>query len=85
MGTDNRESVAGGTIVQSWVERFLSTPGDRACDFHLQACVDRIDPDEIVEVIDIERKRSVPAWRMISRGVDPSPLTECAHVDDPAS
>lgn len=85
MDKNNRKSVVGDAIVQSWLERFFSTPGDRACDFRLQVCVDRIDPEEIVEVIDIERNRSVPARWMISPGVDPSPLTESAHDDDPAS
>lgn len=75
MGSDNGESVVGDAIVDSWVERFFSTPADRACDFRLQVCVDQIEPEEIVEVIDIERSRSAPAQWMISPGVDPSPLT----------
>jgi hypothetical protein len=74
MDNDNRESVVGDAIVQSWVERFLAH-ADWACDFRLQVSVDRIEPEEIVEVIDIERNRSVPARLMISPGVDPSPLT----------
>ena len=81
---DNRESTVGDAIVQSWVERLFSTPDDRACDFRLQVCVDRIDPGEIVGVIDIEPNRSVAARWMISPGVDPSPLTEGGpHDDDP--
>lgn len=75
MGDDNRESVVGDAIVESWLERFFSTPADRACDFRLQVCVDRVDPEEIVEVIDIERNRAVPARWMMSPDVDPSPLT----------
>ncbi len=85
MGNDNRESVLGDAIVESWAERFFSMPADRACDFRLQVCLDRIDPEEIVEVVDIERSRAVPARWMISPGVDPSPLTARGPDDDAAS
>jgi hypothetical protein len=37
--------------------------------------VDRIDPGEIVEVVDIDRRQAAPSSWMIDPGVDPRPLT----------
>lgn len=85
MDHDHGESMVGDAIVQSWVERFFSTPADRTSDCRLQVCVDRICPEEIVGVIDIERDWSVPARWMISPGVDPRPLTARGPHDDPMS
>lgn len=72
---DDPRSVAGDAIVDSWLERFFYAPADRSCDVRLQVCVDRIDPQEIVEVVDIDRHRAGPSWWMIDPGVDPRPLT----------
>lgn len=75
MDEDDNRSVAGDAIVESWVKRFFWAPADRSCDVRLQVCVDRIEPAEIVEVIDIDRHRSVPAPWVIDPGVAPRPLT----------
>jgi hypothetical protein len=67
--------VVGDAIVESWMERFFLAPADRSCDVRLQVCVDRIDPEEIIEVVDIDCRRAAPTPWMIDPGVDPRPLT----------
>jgi hypothetical protein len=76
---DDPRSAAGDAIVESWVERFFLSPADRSCDIRLQVCVDRIDPDEIVDVVDIDGHRAGPAPWIIDPGVHPRPLTAGTH------
>ena len=71
----DRRSVVGDAIVDSWLERFFWASADRSCDVRLQVCVDRIHPEEIIEVVDVDGHRAAPSSWMIDPGVDPRPLT----------
>jgi hypothetical protein len=51
-------------------------------DVPLQVYVDRIDPEAIVQVVDIDRWRAAPSWRMIDPGVDPRPLSARTRTGD---
>jgi hypothetical protein len=72
---DDPGTEVGHAIVDSWLERFFWAPADRSCDVRLQVCVDRIDPDEIIQVVDIDPRRAAATPWMIDPGVDPGPLT----------
>lgn len=54
---DDHESTLSTAVIHSWVDRLFPARPDWS-DVRLQVCVDRIEPDEIVDVLDVAQPMS---------------------------
>jgi hypothetical protein len=70
------DSPADDAIFHSWRDRCFRVSPDPA-DYRLQVCLDRIEPDEIVGLIEVDDQgRSELPWLGPAGAVGPRPLTD---------
>ena len=70
---DDHDSTISTAVIDSWIDRLLLAPSDWR-DVRLQVCIDRIDPEEIVDVLDpAYTALARPGW-MPEPGVGPQRL-----------
>lgn len=70
---DDHRSDLSAAVIDSWADRLFPTGADWS-EVRLQVCADRIEPDEIVDILDVARPASPRLTWMPDPGVKPERL-----------